>query len=62
MAFDYPTLDALAGYLLARLGANGTGEPGQPATVSPADDLESRSEEELAAMLAEELRAIEKGK
>ncbi|MCC6189483.1 MAG: SDR family NAD(P)-dependent oxidoreductase, partial [Anaerolineales bacterium] len=62
VAFDYPTLDALAGYLLDRLAANAAGTLDKPATLDSAGDLEGLSEDELAALLAEELRAIEKDK
>ena len=62
VAFDYPNLDGLAGYLLEKLSANGSGALAAAELVRPADNLESLSEDELVALLAEELREIEKDK
>jgi myxalamid-type polyketide synthase MxaD len=59
IAFDYPTLDALAAFVLGQLPADSAGIP---APGGPADGLESLSEDELAAMLADELRAIDEEK
>ncbi len=61
VAFDYPTLDGLAGYLLAKMSTNSGGVPSTPAPPASGDGLENLPEHELATLLAEELRKIEKG-
>jgi NAD(P)-dependent dehydrogenase (short-subunit alcohol dehydrogenase family) len=60
VAFDYPTLDRLATYLLEQLAPAAEAAPEMPPTAP--DDLDQLGEDELAALLAEELRQIEEGK
>ena len=60
VAFDYPTLAGLADYLVEKLAAPSA--PAQLARLGLNADLENLSEDELAALLAAELRAIEKEK
>ncbi|HEV2148295.1 MAG TPA: acyl carrier protein, partial [Longimicrobiaceae bacterium] len=55
LAFDHPTVGALAGFLLAELLPEA---PAAPAAEAPADELEALDEDELLALFDRELEAI----
>jgi acyl carrier protein len=62
LAFDFPTIAALAGFLADEVLKLRTSEPAAPAAApsaaAPVDDLDALSDEEAAALLTEELSAI----
>jgi acyl transferase domain-containing protein/acyl carrier protein len=58
LAFDYPTVNALVAHLLDQLAVP-LGAAGVP---SGADDLDNLTRDEIAALIASELSALEKGK
>ena len=68
LAFDYPNIEALTGYLLGTLFGPGTqvelqevraAEPERASAAPP--DIDSLSEDEIVALLAQELRSIKGG-
>jgi hypothetical protein len=64
LAFDYPTVEAIVDYLVKEvLGIEFTKAEVAPEVIQrPEDDLEGLSQAETAALLAQELAAIDKWK
>jgi myxalamid-type polyketide synthase MxaC len=60
LAFDYPTTAALASFISETLGGAGAVQPQASAVAT--QDLDEMSEDEAAALLAEELAALKRGK
>jgi acyl transferase domain-containing protein len=56
LAFDYPTMEALVAHLLDRLPLSARAAN----VVTPADNLDNLTREEIAALLASELNTLEK--
>jgi len=64
IAFDYPTTAALADYVGEVLGASAAAEPAAPAPEPGAQssDLDAISDDEAAALLADELAALNRAR
>jgi len=62
LAFDYPTIAALTDYLFDVLARPAAAVPAATEEPTAASDLESLSEEEAAALLAEEIAALRNGR
>jgi acyl carrier protein len=62
LAFDYPTTAALAAFVSEVLAGGGVDAPQSSPEAASTQDLDAMSEEEAAALLAEELAALNRAR